>query len=185
MTATTLAKTFSKANQYPANCVRCGARIDAGEGLLAKTDQGKWAADHPADCPPVAPAIMSSSAPTPAFTAATEGIYRDPNTGTIYKVQVAKQGSGNLYAKRLMVTQAGTCGGCMFCDGEDTCPDYVGNFEYAPGVVKALRPEWKLTVEEAAEFGALYGICGCCGRDLTDEESIARGIGPICFAKYF
>lgn len=28
--------------------------------------------------------------------------------------------------------------------------------------------------------GLATGSCGCCGRELTDPESIARGIGPIC-----
>ena len=25
--------------------------------------------------------------------------------------------------------------------------------------------------------------CGCCGRELTDPESVERGIGPICWKK--
>jgi hypothetical protein len=32
-------------------------------------------------------------------------------------------------------------------------------------------------------FGIQLGICGICGSPLTDPESIARGIGPICFGK--
>lgn len=31
--------------------------------------------------------------------------------------------------------------------------------------------------------GIATGSCGCCGRELTDPESIAIGIGPICLAK--
>lgn len=31
--------------------------------------------------------------------------------------------------------------------------------------------------------GLATGSCGCCGRELTDPESIAFGIGPICRAK--
>lgn len=31
-----------------------------------------------------------------------------------------------------------------------------------------------------AEHGKATGSCGCCGRELTDPESIARGIGPVC-----
>jgi hypothetical protein len=40
-----------------------------------------------------------------------------------------------------------------------------------------------MTVEEAKAFGLLYGRCIVCGRTLTDEKSIADGIGPICAAK--
>jgi hypothetical protein len=38
-------------------------------------------------------------------------------------------------------------------------------------------------VQQATErFGRELGICGICGRSLTDDESRARGIGPICAA---
>lgn len=30
-----------------------------------------------------------------------------------------------------------------------------------------------------------HGKCSVCGRKLTDEESINRGIGPTCFKKVF
>lgn len=90
-----------------------------------------------------------------------DGMYRMAN-GTIVKVQVAVNGSGNLYAKRLVPN--GTS----------------GTFEYAPGLITKLTPDDRMTVEEAAEFGKLYGFCCVCGRTLTDEGSIAAGIGPIC-----
>lgn len=35
-------------------------------------------------------------------------------------------------------------------------------------------------LEMAVEYGRLTGNCGCCGRGLTDPESVKRGIGPIC-----
>lgn len=34
-------------------------------------------------------------------------------------------------------------------------------------------------------YGKELGRCGVCGRTLTDPESIAAGIGPICAAKSF
>lgn len=36
-----------------------------------------------------------------------------------------------------------------------------------------------------AEFGKRFGICCCCGRELTNPESVALGIGPICRGKAF
>jgi hypothetical protein len=33
-------------------------------------------------------------------------------------------------------------------------------------------------------YGQEIGSCGHCGRTLTDEDSRARGIGPICAAKF-
>jgi hypothetical protein len=39
-------------------------------------------------------------------------------------------------------------------------------------------------VQESMErYGRELGVCGHCSRTLTDPESIARGIGPICAGK--
>lgn len=35
----------------------------------------------------------------------------------------------------------------------------------------------------AVAYGKLTSHCGVCGRPLEDEESVARGIGPICAGK--
>jgi|ADGO01.1.fsa_nt_gi hypothetical protein len=87
--------------------------------------------------------------------------------GVIYKVQHAVHGSGSQYAKRLV---AGA-------------PGERATFVYAPGVVRKLRPEHRMTMDQAREFGALYGTCCQCGRVLTNEDSIEAGIGPICASK--
>jgi hypothetical protein len=39
--------------------------------------------------------------------------------------------------------------------------------------------------QSAIAYGKRFGVCSCCGRELTNGESIDRGIGPICFEKYF
>lgn len=41
----------------------------------------------------------------------------------------------------------------------------------------------RVTPEDAKRFGDLYGSCMKCSRTLTDAESIAAGIGPICAGK--
>jgi len=97
----------------------------------------------------------------------TPGMYR--KDGQIYKVQIAVHGSGKPYAKLLMDT------GRVDSDGKP-----VFKFEFAPGRVRDLRPSDMMTLAEAKEFGALYGVCCVCGRLLTDETSIEAGIGPIC-----
>lgn len=151
--------TLTRPNRYAASCIRCRGHIPAGGGLLARTDTGAWAADHDGPCPdrPMATA-------TPAKLVEHDGIYQT-ETGAIYKVQIAKNGSGRLYAKRL--------------------DPATGTFTYAPGAIHNLRDDQRMTREAAAAFGKLYGICCACGRDLTDEGSIAAGIGPICSGKYF
>lgn len=38
--------------------------------------------------------------------------------------------------------------------------------------------------EALAEYGHRVGRCGVCNRTLTDPDSIALGIGPICRARW-
>lgn len=38
--------------------------------------------------------------------------------------------------------------------------------------------------DAAIAYGRRTGSCACCGRELTDPESIERGIGPICATKF-
>lgn len=82
--------------------------------------------------------------------------------GTIYKVQRALHGSQRLYAKRL---------------GSD------GSWEMVPGMIRNLRQSDRMTLEAAKAYGDLYGRCVRCQADLTDEASIARGLGPVCATK--
>lgn len=111
-----------------------------------------------------------------------EGMHR--LDGQIYKVQVAVHGSGRPYAKILVTDLVGTCGGCEKCDGEDRCPVYESRFDYAAGVVRRLSLETRLSLDEAKEFGAVYGVCCVCSRTLTNEASIEAGIGPVCAGKF-
>jgi len=109
---------------------------------------------------------------------------------TIYKVVRAVHGSGQMYAKRL--TQSDECRVCGYpldWHGTDRmafeCEPKPGwRFEYAPGAIREIRPEHKMTLEAAQKFGQLYGVCCQCGTTLTKEESIEKGIGPICEAKF-
>lgn len=36
----------------------------------------------------------------------------------------------------------------------------------------------------ASAHGHNYGQCSCCGRELTNAESVSRGIGPICAERW-
>jgi hypothetical protein len=38
--------------------------------------------------------------------------------------------------------------------------------------------------QAAIAYGQKFGACSVCGRALTDSDSIARGIGPICAENY-
>ncbi len=111
--------------------------------------------------------------------------YMHGDPGTVVKVQRAVHGSGNLYAKRLEIQEDHT----SFTMQHGSSKQHPGVFEYWQGgynqLVKAVAngTAERLTPEKASELGHLYGMCCCCGATLTDEISIAAGIGPVCAKK--
>lgn len=48
----------------------------------------------------------------------------------------------------------------------------------------AIRATMADPLAAAVAFGKRTGECSCCGRELTNHESIDRGIGPICAGKF-
>ena len=84
-----------------------------------------------------------------------EGMYIA--AGRVFRVIRGKTG-GNLYAKELL----------------------DGAFVYAPGVIRDLTPDHRMTLEQAASIGHLTGQCCVCARTLTKPESVTAGIGPVC-----
>lgn len=91
-----------------------------------------------------------------------QGVYRTPS-GTIYRVQASRE-SVNLYAKRLNAVTA--------------------KFEYEAGALRNIKPADKMTLAEAKAFGVETGICCVCGAFLTDPNSVAEGIGPVCASRF-
>lgn len=49
------------------------------------------------------------------------------------------------------------------------------------GVLESIAADPRAASER---YGRELGVCGVCGRTLTDEASRARGIGPICESKF-
>lgn len=92
----------------------------------------------------------------------TEGMYL--KDGVVYKVQRAVHGSGNLYAKEFNTE--------------------IKKFEYATGAVYRLAATDRMTLEQAKEYSALYGVCIRCSKTLTKEESIERAMGDVCASKF-
>jgi hypothetical protein len=89
------------------------------------------------------------------------GMYRD-DAGVIFRVKASRQ--GNLYAMRFV----------------PDAPVKSERFVYAQGVVRSLRADQRMTVEQAQLVGVQFGICCVCGAELTATESVANGIGPVC-----
>lgn len=153
-----------RANRYAGRCGSCRVEVAADTGRIAKVD-GRWVTYHLEGACPTAPAPSA-----PAHRRVDEeGFYLNPDTGEVYKVQVAHHGSGALYAKRLELPK----------DGAER-----GSWVYEARLRLRIDPAWKLTLEAAQEWGRLYGYCCRCGAILTDEASIARGLGPICAGKF-
>ena len=50
-----------------------------------------------------------------------------------------------------------------------------------PAMVQAIAAN---PMQSAIGHGRQTGMCACCGRELSDPESVARGIGPICAKKW-
>ena len=61
-----------------------------------------------------------------------------------------------------------------------------GDWEYR-GTPKrcGLTAEMRMTLDQAKQYGKSTGVCVCCGRTLTNPDSIELGIGPICRSKNF
>lgn len=59
-----------------------------------------------------------------------------------------------------------------------------GKFEYTgQRPLNSIKSEHRMTLDEAKAYGKLTSTCCQCGRKLTDETSIAEGIGPRCSGK--
>ena len=59
-----------------------------------------------------------------------------------------------------------------------------GTFQYAPGWLSKVRPEHRLTEDQARAFGKQHGFCCACARSLDDERSLAVGYGPVCASNF-
>jgi hypothetical protein len=122
------------------------------------------------DRPPVAPRNQFATDETPQPL--QDGMYRRPKDGKIFKVYHTVHGANVQVAKELIVVHEGKPATVTF--------EYRGRRP-----LYTLSPKMRLTIEEARDFGALYGTCAICGRTLTNELSIHLGIGPVCGRREF
>lgn len=61
---------------------------------------------------------------------------------------------------------------------------FMANFSCNEAHKEALNVIAANPAEAATAYGKETGECSCCGRELTDPNSIAAGIGPICATKW-
>lgn len=145
-----------RTNQYRSPCSQCDRQVEAGTGYLTG-GPGAWVTTHRAPCPPAVTAPVEAA----PVEDPPEGVHT--LDGKVWKVQEARTTGGRRYLKTL------TDGGWVYLGRRAPFFD--------------LSPETLISIDEAAEYGHLYGVCVVCGRDLTDEHSIERGIGPVCYAR--
>lgn len=74
------------------------------------------------------------------------------------------------------------------CDGTYAGKIVSGKFlpiNSAPAdILDLIRAIAESPLEAAKQYGQKTKQCSCCGRELTNEESKALGIGPICAEKW-
>lgn len=85
---------------------------------------------------------------------------------------------GHVY--RVVLSHAGRPYAKVWVESDDDTP---ARFEFAPGAIRDLRPEHRMTTEDAKAYSRRIGACCVCGKTLTDPASIERGIGPVCADK--
>lgn len=74
------------------------------------------------------------------------------------------------------------------CNGEYAGKIMAGQFtpvNSAPeDILKLVQEVADNPLGKAREYGRITGSCSCCGRTLSNTESIEAGIGPICASKW-
>jgi hypothetical protein len=105
---------------------------------------------------PYAPRAPRTTAPASNLEV---GVYY--KNGEVYRVKVS-QTSGRPYAMKLIGR----------------------SFEYDSSYIRQITADDKMTLEQACDYGIQFGVCCVCGRELTDETSVARGIGPVCARRF-
>ena len=99
--------------------------------------------------------------------------------------------------ERLTIKRApagGRNAGALYVTDRDLGGEYVGKIvngkfearrEAKPDTLKLLCEIAGDPMEAAVRYGRSTGTCCICARELTDADSVAAGIGPICANKFF
>jgi hypothetical protein len=165
-------------NNYPGKCATCGQHVAEQAGRIAPRASGKgWDTFHldgacPTVAAPVAPVDGLDLAPLAKFT--TRGMVRVavPGGETRLKLMLKFAADGRTWVTDAAVYGERTTYGC-----QRPGQAYSGKCE------DALRAVLADPMAALRAYAALTSECGMCGRPLEDEDSVARGIGPICAGK--
>lgn len=176
------------------SCVKRPDQIHAG-GFYAQADVSKFI-DMLKACPKrpfglaanemIESKVLSQAGGGWPSTEETEAVardrkhYGDPvSTQGIYKVN-ARGGETKIYKVYPNQTGERLLAKLLVTDGVDQ-----NEWVYQGMAHRFVRAADKITMAEALKYGRITGICVCCGRTLTNELSVALGIGPICGGREF
>lgn len=120
-------------------------------------------------------AAEKSTVQSVSVTTLEEGFY--VLNGEVLKVTPNKAGT-RMYAKRW----EDCLGNALVLDEQNK--GTTGSWNYAPGMVRELTPDMKMSLEDAKFFTGIWKQCVRCGAKLTATQSVEQGIGPICIT-YF
>lgn len=105
------------------------------------------------------------------------GRYAVPNGDTRLKVLIRKPEAPGKWAGWVFVSDAAEYGQRQKYGSQAPGKSYSGK------IVAEMRTIAADPKAAAIAYGKLTGTCSICGRALENEESVARGIGPICADK--
>lgn len=94
---------------------------------------------------------------------------------TIYPAKAESRNAGSLYVRGL----AGDKSENVYV-GRIAAGKFIRSRECTPEQEARLLDVAADPQKAAVAYGRLTGACACCGRTLSNAESLARGIGPIC-----
>lgn len=151
-------------NKYAARCERCRQLVGAGEGILQK-QEGRWLVTHFGDCPEAAPDAEATH-PHARLPDVPAGFYAVDFNGSLSFFRVDRPDSGKWEGYRFVARILG---------GHE--PIRIRK-EEARAALEAIESAGFR--DALARYGQELGICGRCGKTLTDETSREIGLGPYC-----
>lgn len=162
-------------------------QIAAAEGAIAKFEAAKVRRQEERAARP-GPVAVDVSKLEDAFATARERATR-PNQQGVFIKAIALQ-SGDTTVKFQPGSEGSQWEGMIFAKSGDKKLGYVKNgaftrrFECTDAEAAAVIDCAQDPEKAAVAYGKAWSSCGICGRQLLNDESIARGIGPICAERF-
>lgn len=154
----------------PGTCFTCRQVVTENEGYYFMGGDGRWHVHHKLNqCPTPETAVQGID-----LSHVPAGCYGFLDTR--FKVRIDKPTTGK-WKGWTFVSDAAVYGWQGKLGRAEPEGLYVGK---AMEQIAAIAADPKTHM---ANYGHLTSKCGKCGRPLEDEESIARGIGPVCATK--